>query len=432
MKLKLKILAGIILASIAISGIFMLVFENAEFAKVTIARNEEQKKADEEARRQAEIDQRQQDEEDDAKAPYVEYDVKNQYYQGLALVKKDGKWGYIDKNGHVKIPLIYDSANNFMGEKIAKVKKDNLWGYINTEGKEVIPVDYYFCGEISNGIIAVGKGGKYGFIDRNGNKVCDLIYDRVEPFSSEGTAKVVLDRKFGYINTSGVVIVPIENPSNEENADFTGTWNRTKTHSSLGAKLEISHQMATSFDFKLTSNYYSISDTFEGTAEITSTNTAKYVYGYGTTQDTITFTIADDWLEITSILGGNLDMSSENKIIGTYVKGSPTYDNEGLTEKLFAKEDVRTRIRQTIGEDLYEDDFLYGLRNGLYTEEKLKDSSVIKGTVYHVWVPTTEKDYKLLVNDMYVYFYSKSQDIYKTDDPDRQSRIPSDIAYDEL
>ena len=46
-----------------------------------------------------------------------------------------------------------------MGEKIAKVKKDNLWGYINTEGKEVIPVDYYFCGEISNGIIAVGSHG---------------------------------------------------------------------------------------------------------------------------------------------------------------------------------------------------------------------------------------------------------------------------------
>ena len=37
--------------------------------------------------------------------------------------------------------------------------------------------------------------------------------------------------------------------------------------------------MATSFDFKLTSNYYSISDTFEGTAEIISTNKAKYVYG---------------------------------------------------------------------------------------------------------------------------------------------------------
>ena len=432
MKLKLKILAGIILASVAIAGVFMLVFENAEFTKVTIARNEEQKMADEEARRLAAEEQRQKDEEIDAKAPYVAYDVENQYYQGLALVKKDGKWGYIDKNRHVKIPLIYDSANNFMGEKIAKVKKDNLWGYINTEGKEVIPVDYYFCGEISNGIIAVGKGGKYGFIDRNGNKVCDLLYDRVEPFSSEGTAKVVLDRKFGYINASGVVIVPIENPSNEENADFTGTWNRTKTHSSLGAKLEISHQMATSFDFKLSSNYYTISDVFEGTAEITSTNTAKYVYGYGTTQDTITFKIADDWLEVTSILGGNLDMSSENKIIGTYVKGSPTYDNEGTAEKLFGKNDVLTRIRQTIGEELYEDDFLYGLRNGLYTEERIVGSSIIKGTVYHVWVPTTEKDYKILINDMYVYFYSKSQNIYKTDDPDRQSRVPSDISYDEL
>ena len=100
MKLKLKILAGIILASVAIAGVFMLVFENAEFTKVTIARNEEQKMADEEARRLAAEEQRQKDEEIDAKAPYVAYDVENQYYQGLALVKKDGKWGEL----HIDAP----------------------------------------------------------------------------------------------------------------------------------------------------------------------------------------------------------------------------------------------------------------------------------------------------------------------------------------
>jgi len=431
MKLKIIILIGVVIGTFFIAGLFMLVFENAEYVK---QENEIDSKiksmalntvivSDIVAKKTANIV--------DIQIPYVEYDIENDYYNGLALVKKDGKWGYIDKNRHVKIPLIYDSANNFT-DKIAKVKKNNLWGYINTSGKEIVPVDYYFCGEISNGIIAVGKGGKYGFIDRNGNKVCELIYDRVEPFSNEGTAKVVIDRKFGYINASGIVIVPIENPSNEENADFTGVWNRTEIHSALNAKIEISHQMATSFDFKITSNHYSISDTFEGMAEITSPNTAKFVYGSGSTQDTITFSMIDNWLEVTSILGGNLDMSSENTIEGKFVKDSPTYDNEGIVEELFGKNEMLTRIRQTIGEELYEDEFLYGFRNGVYTEEKLTGSSVIKGTVYHVWIPTTDKDFKILVNDMFVYFYSKNQDAYKTDDPDRQMRVPASISYDEI
>lgn len=431
MKLKIMILIGAVIASLAIFGVVMLVFENAEYQKVYIAKVEEERKEEEEAQKKAEEEARKDAEAKDALAEYVEYDIQNDYYNGLALVKKDGKWGYIDKNRHVKIPLIYDAANNFT-DKIVKVKKDNLWGYINTSGEEVIPVDYYFCGDISNGMIVVGKGGKYGFIDRNGNKICELLYDRVEPFGDGGTAKVVLNRMFGYIDKTGKVIVPIEHPSNEENIDFTGTWNRTETHSGLKATLEITHQMATSFDFKITSNYYSISDTFSGLAEITSTNTAKFTYGSGKTQDTITFTIADGWLEVTSILGGNLDMNSSNTIDGKFVKESPTYQNEGIVEELFKQNQLLTRIRQTIGEDLYEDEFLYGFRNGIYTADKQSSSSALQGTVYRVWIPTTDKDFKILVNDMFIYFYSKTQDIYKTDDPDRQQRVPASISYDEI
>lgn len=431
MKLKIKILIGVILTSLAVSGLVMLVLENTEYIRRI---NELVSNVNELALNTVfmsdTVAKKLASDADDIPG-YVEYDVENSYYNGLALVKKDGKWGYIDKNRHVKIPLIYDSANNFT-DKIAKVKKDNLWGYINTKGEEIIPVDYYFCGEISNGIIAVGKGGKYGFIDRNGNKVCELLYDRVEPFNEDGTAKVVIDRKFGYINASGKVIVPIEIESHEENADFTGVWNRTGVHSSLGATLEITHQMATSFDFKITSQYYSIKDTVEGMAEITSPNTAKFVYGSGNTQDTITFTIVDNWLEITSVLGGNLDMNSNNTIDGKFTNENPVYTNEGVVEEIFKKPGTLMRIRQTIGESLYEDEFLYGFRNGLYSEEKLPNSSILTGTVYRVYIPTTEKDFKILVNEMFVYFYSKNENIYKSDDPDRQMMPPAAISYDEI
>ena len=35
------------------------------------------------------------------------------FYEGLACVQKDGKWGFIDKSGTVKIPFQFDSLSYF-------------------------------------------------------------------------------------------------------------------------------------------------------------------------------------------------------------------------------------------------------------------------------------------------------------------------------
>ena len=40
------------------------------------------------------------------------------YYfsDGLAKVKKNGRWGFIDKNGRVVVPIEYDYVDDFRGE----------------------------------------------------------------------------------------------------------------------------------------------------------------------------------------------------------------------------------------------------------------------------------------------------------------------------
>ena len=35
------------------------------------------------------------------------------FYEGLARIKQDKKFGYIDTSGNVVIPIIYDSATDF-------------------------------------------------------------------------------------------------------------------------------------------------------------------------------------------------------------------------------------------------------------------------------------------------------------------------------
>ena len=57
----------------------------------------------------------------------------------LALVRsKAGKYGFIQKNGQVVVPIIYDDANSF-SQGLANARMKDKWGYLNTSGEVVIP-----------------------------------------------------------------------------------------------------------------------------------------------------------------------------------------------------------------------------------------------------------------------------------------------------
>jgi hypothetical protein len=56
---------------------------------------------------------------------------------GYAAVKKDGKWGFIDTSGQVKIEYRFDGALSFSGH-LAAVKQGDLWGYAALTGKIAI------------------------------------------------------------------------------------------------------------------------------------------------------------------------------------------------------------------------------------------------------------------------------------------------------
>jgi len=60
----------------------------------------------------------------------------------LILDKKDGKYGFINKKGEVKVDYIYDEATEQNPYGFAAVKKGNLWGAINRDGKEVVELKY--------------------------------------------------------------------------------------------------------------------------------------------------------------------------------------------------------------------------------------------------------------------------------------------------
>ena len=73
----------------------------------------------------------------------------------IFLSKKDGKYGYINKQGDVVVDYIYDDAKEQNEYGYASVNKDGKWGSLDKEGKEVVEPKY----ELKNNVLIefVGK-----------------------------------------------------------------------------------------------------------------------------------------------------------------------------------------------------------------------------------------------------------------------------------
>ncbi len=62
---------------------------------------------------------------------------------GWIAFQKDGRWGYVDADGNIKIEPRYEDAKSF-SNGLAAVCQDEKWGFINADGELVI--DYQFVG----------------------------------------------------------------------------------------------------------------------------------------------------------------------------------------------------------------------------------------------------------------------------------------------
>ena len=63
------------------------------------------------------------------------YDYVGIFGKGLARVRKDDKYGFVNKQGKVVIPLKYDYVGYF-SKGLVNVKKDGEWRVVNKQGIE--------------------------------------------------------------------------------------------------------------------------------------------------------------------------------------------------------------------------------------------------------------------------------------------------------
>ena len=98
---------------------------------------------------------------------------------GLARVKADGKWAYVNKTGDIINVDDTESWGNF-SEGLAKGKKAGKTGYYNNKGKWVIAPEYEGGRDFKNGFVAVKKDDKWGFINQSGEWIIEAKYDAVK------------------------------------------------------------------------------------------------------------------------------------------------------------------------------------------------------------------------------------------------------------
>jgi hypothetical protein len=133
---------------------------------------------------------------------------------GLYRVSVEGKWGYIDNTGTIKIQPQFELALPFF-EGLAVVGLNGKMGYIDTSGTLVIPMQYAMHSDFSDGLclVMVQEGGNqtWGYIDKTGATVIQPTFDTANDFS-EGLAGVAasLDTdSHGYIDKSGDLVITL-------------------------------------------------------------------------------------------------------------------------------------------------------------------------------------------------------------------------------
>ena len=131
----------------------------------------------------------------------VQYAIKPQFEdarpfsEGLASVKIEGRWGYIDKTGEYVIRPQFDDVKLSFEDGLALVaigRGEGKWGYINKVGEYVINPQFDDAWPFSEGLalVAIGRGeGKWGYINKVGEYVINPQFDDAWPFS-EGLARV--------------------------------------------------------------------------------------------------------------------------------------------------------------------------------------------------------------------------------------------------
>ena len=140
----------------------------------------------------------------------------SEFSEGLAAIRTSDGVGFINTNGELVIPTVFEdidwntmlNTRYMFKEGLSAFVKGGKCGYMDKQGNTVISPEYDAASPFDQGIAAVAKDGKWGTIDKSGKTIIPMEYDFVQ-IPSEGVCGVCQKMHHGYIDQSGNTVIPL-------------------------------------------------------------------------------------------------------------------------------------------------------------------------------------------------------------------------------
>jgi hypothetical protein len=135
----------------------------------------------------------------------TEYQYISPFFGGLAEIELNGKRGFIDSSGTLRIPNRFEEVGIFI-QGLTNVKLNGKWGFIDTAGHFVIPPQFEdtwgFDLSYNEEYAIITVDHKKGLINRNGKMILPAVYESLN-FENRNVLKACfdesLDNKCGLI-----------------------------------------------------------------------------------------------------------------------------------------------------------------------------------------------------------------------------------------
>lgn len=128
--------------------------------------------------------------------------------------RKNNKWGFVNSNKQLIVPIQYDSVSNFYAG-IAVIKAANLYGTIDVNGKAVLPLKYSYIELLPNGNVWVEKDPPkseeseilWALFDKKGKPLTNFQYEYFPDTVWTGYMKVADKGLMGVMDEKGRMLV---------------------------------------------------------------------------------------------------------------------------------------------------------------------------------------------------------------------------------
>lgn len=149
------------------------------------------------------------------------YELAYPFRFGLAAVRQNKLWGFIDGKNAVVIPFQFEDVQGGMFKSgVGIVKKGGKFGVIDRTGKQILPFQFKTItldekvARLTVTIPDPADAGNFlglsGLYDLQGNSLTPKEYSHIYPWFKNGVTVVQMDGKYGLMSSGGELMTPIQ------------------------------------------------------------------------------------------------------------------------------------------------------------------------------------------------------------------------------